>query len=99
MDQPTLAELHALLARRDQGPRGLLGLDATAPPAEIARAYHAMVARIHPANFPTDVARHRSASDLMTAAQVAYRTLRAAPRPPRRLAQGSGAHPTIKRPA
>ena len=29
MDQPTLAELHALLARRDQGPRGLLGLDAT----------------------------------------------------------------------
>ena len=61
MDQPTLAELHALLARRDQGPRGLLGLDATAPPAEIARAYHAMVARIHPANFPTDVERHRAA--------------------------------------
>ncbi len=98
MEPPTLAELHALLARRDQGPRGLLGLDPVAPPVEIVRAYRALVARIHPANFPTDVERHRAASDLLTAAQVAYRTLRAAPRPPRELAHGSGPHPTLKRP-
>ncbi len=98
MDPPTLAELHALLARRDDGPRGLLGVDPAAPPTEIVRAYQALVARIHPANFPTDVERHRAASDLLTAAQVAYRTLRAAPRPPRTLAEGSGTHPTIARP-
>lgn len=96
MDLPTLSELNALLARRDDGPRHLLGVDPAAPPLEIARAYHALVARIHPANFPTDVERHRAASDLMTAAQVAYRTLRAAPRPPRNLAQGSGRHPAVK---
>lgn len=97
MEPPTLAELHALLARRELGPLHLLGLDACATHAQVAHAFRDLVARIHPALFPDDVERHRAATDLFTAAQQAYRALRAAPREPRDMAVGSSPHLSVPR--